>query len=182
MTSRRLVPFSPEWSFPSRSSDAWPRVWPALDYEPWTTSWSHRSSHLSPLSTLNRLTRHLSVDGSDTVASSSDAFQINLDVAGYDSSEIQVNLVNRCLTITGNHESKSSDGNVSVKKQFTRSYQLPENVDLDKMKSFLTTDNHTLRIEAPLQVKVEEKTQDEAKEIPLPINRNSLVSNEREKK
>lgn len=186
MTSRRLVPFSPsDWSFGSRATDAWPaRMWPALDYgDPWPSSWTHRSSHLSPLSSLNRLTRHLSVDGTDTVAASNDAFEINLDVTGYDSSELQINLVNRCLTITGNHESKSSDGNVTVKKQFTRSYQLPENVDVDKMKSLLTTDSHTLRIEAPLQVKVEEKKKsDEPKEIPLPINRNALVSNESEKK
>lgn len=121
------------------------------------------------------------MDGTDAVAATGDAFEISLDVNGFEPQELMVNLVNRCLTITGNHESKSPDGNVCVKKQFTRSYQLPSNVDLDKMKSFLATESQTLRIEAPF-VKIEEKKRDEPREIPLPISRNTAGSLEAEKK
>lgn len=175
MNSRRLVPFSPDWSL---SSLRWP------EYDPWTT-WTTRNTRLtgvSPLTSLSQLNRHLSIDGTDAVAATGDSFEISLDVNGYDPQELQINLVNRCLTITGNHESKSPDGNVCVKKQFTRSYQLPSNVDVEKMKSLLSTENSTLRIEAPF-LKIEEQKRDEQpKEIPLPINRNTSSSIEAEKK
>lgn len=78
-----------------------------------------------------------------------DAFEVSLDVAGFKPEELVVNLNNDQLTLSGKHEEKSADGTRFVSRQFTRKYQLPQDVDPEKMKSSLAADGRTLRVEAP---------------------------------
>ena len=78
-----------------------------------------------------------------------DAFEVSLDVSGFKPEELLVNLNNDQLTLSGKHEEKSADGTRYVSRQFTRKYQLPRDVDPERVKSSLTADGRTLRVEAP---------------------------------
>lgn len=100
---------------------------------------------------------------SNGIVPRSDAFEVTLDVHGFDPKELQVNLHNNYLTVAGRHVEKSTDGNSYVSRSFTRNYHLPQNVNQENLKSSLANNGKTLRIEAPLL--------EEAKAIPIEVTR-----------
>ena len=70
--------------------------------------------------------------------------------------------------MTGKHEETSQDGHHFVSRQFTRSFTLPESVDIEQIKSSLASDGRTLRIEAPVK-KPAIKEPEKPKEIPIQV-------------
>lgn len=145
-----------------------------LDWDPFTGRRYHRSS---PLSELNRMARQLDrlrsdlhVDGG--VVLKDNSFGVNLNVDGFQPKDLNVTLKDGVLTVSGAHEEKSEDGNRFSKREFTRSYRLPQGVQEDQMKSMLAADGRTLKIEAPIvkpeQAAVEIKP---PQDTPIPIDR-----------
>jgi len=93
-----------------------------------------------------------------------DVFEVDLDVRGYKSEDLNIGVQDNILTINGMHEEKDEGGMHYQARHFTRKFMLPEDIQLDKMKSCLSKTGRfwCLKVEAPLK----EKTQ----EIPLTIN------------
>ncbi len=92
-------------------------------------------------------------------------FKVKLDVSHFKPEEINVKIVDNFVIINGNHEEvKDKEGWVS--RQFTRRYALPEECDLDKVTSSLTTDG-ILIIEAPK--KVLEPLADNERIVPITV-------------
>lgn len=91
------------------------------------------------------------------------SFDVALDVAGYDPKELNVKVDNGFLSVEANHEEKSDDGRHYAKRQFMRRYKLPDNVNVDDIKSSLANQGRTLRINAPLTAV------EPPKEVPIPI-------------
>ena len=110
----------------------------------------------------------------DGIVPRNDAFEVALDVHGFDPKELQVSVNDNFLTMSGRHEEKSPDGSSFVSRSFTRKYHLPQNVNQEALKSALTNDGKTLRVEAPLV----KPNQPEAKAIPIEVQRgNPAVEN-----
>lgn len=142
------------------------RGWDFFDVDPWI---SHRTS--SPFHTLDHLFREL--DGLRPlhnqqlqVQNNNNNFQVALDVHGYKPEELQVSVDNNCLTMSGKHEERSKDGRNFVSRQFTRSFTLPDTVDIEQLKSSLAADGRTLRIEAPVK---KQAIEDKPKEVPIAV-------------
>lgn len=145
------------------------QIVPFLDDDDlFVSPWSRRRHNHHPLAQLFRDVENLKRDAFDNgIVPRSDAFEVALDVHGFDPKELQVNVHDNYLTLTGRHEEKSPDGNSYVSRSFTRKYHLPENVNQDQVKSSLTNNGKTLRVEAPLlSVKAPE-----AKAIPIEVTR-----------
>ena len=98
-----------------------------------------------------------------------DAFEVALNVNGFQPKDINVSVKDNMLTVSGSHEEKSSDGCSYSSRQFSRSFRIPDNVKVEEFKSRLLKDGRTLRIEAPLVPAVEEK-KEEPKDTPIAIN------------
>lgn len=94
------------------------------------------------------------------------SFELALDVQGFDSKELQVNLQDNYLTVSGNHEEKSDDDDSFISRSFVRKYQLPHNVNQKSVRSSLINNGKTLKIEAPLDTNLSNN-----KPIPIEINR-----------
>ena len=140
------------------------RGWDFFDVDPWM---SHRSS----LRSLDHLLRELDQVRPFTnqqlqVTNNKDNYQVALDVHGYKPEELQVSVDNNCLTMSGKHEERSKDGRNFVSRQFTRSFTLPESVDVEHLKSSLAADGRTLRIEAPVK---QQAIQQAPKEVPIAV-------------
>lgn len=106
-----------------------------------------------------------------------DAFEVALDVNGFDPKELQINVNDNFLTMSGRHEEKSPDGSSYVSRSFMRKYHLPETVNQDDMKSNLSSDGKTLRIMAPLKsIKAPD-----SKAIPIEISRDKPSAIEHKK-
>lgn len=140
------------------------RGWDFFDLDPWM---GHRSS----LRSLDNLFRDLdrmrsSVDQQMQVRANKDNYQVALDVHGYKPEELQVSVDNNCLTMSGKHEERSKDGRNFVSRQFTRSFALPESVDVQQLKSSLAADGRTLRIEAPVK---QQALEGAPKEVPIAV-------------
>jgi len=121
-------------------------------------------------------------------ASSSSLFQVNprsnayelvLDVAGYEPQDLEVNLCDDTITVSGKHEEKSPDGSSYVSRKFTRKYQLPSNVSIEAVKSNLSPDTKTLRIEAPL-LKPLPPPMDPSQPIPIAVKRQASVQQQQQ--
>ena len=88
-----------------------------------------------------------------------DSFQLRLDVPGMTKSDIDINLQNRTLTVSGERESETkeeSEEYVRVERafgSFHRTFTLPDAVDDENIKA--TYDNGVLSIHVP---KTEEST------------------------
>ena len=141
------------------------RGWDFLDLDPWT---SERSS---PFRTLDHLMRELDhlrplTNQQLQVSSNKNNYQVALDVHGYKPEELQVSVDNNCLTMSGKHEERSKDGKNFVSRQFTRSFTLPDTVDVEQLKSSLAADGRTLRIEAPVK---QQAIQEAPKETPIAV-------------
>ncbi|KAI1293758.1 Alpha-crystallin B chain [Halotydeus destructor] len=88
----------------------------------------------------------------DSVIKSKDKFNLAIDVTGYQPEELKVKVADGFITVSGNRESASSDGNESESYQFSRRVKLPENVDIDLISSSMSLDKKTLNISAPLVI------------------------------
>ena len=99
---------------------------------------------------------NVSKDGIETdlgVVKRADAFEVNIDVSGFQPKDLTVILKDDLVTISGLHEEKSLDGSKQIQRKFERKYTLPPNVDQKKVKSLLSSDGKTLKFEAPLIIK-----------------------------
>lgn len=91
-------------------------------------------------------------EGIDTdmgVIKRDDAFEVNIDVTGFQPKDLTVIIKDDLVTITGCHEEKSLDGTRQIQRKFERKYTLPPNVDNKKIKSVLSLDGRSLKFEAP---------------------------------
>lgn len=86
-----------------------------------------------------------------------------MDFSGFKPENVKVTLKDRDLTIQANMDEKSDDGLQRICQNITRQYSIPENVDLENMKSLLT-ENGILVIEAPL---IGQKAKAGPRDIPI---------------
>ena len=84
-----------------------------------------------------------------------DGFSVKLDVTHFEPEDIAIKVVGNDLMVTGKHGERL-DENGFVSRQFTRRYELPKDIDLEKITSKMSTDGK-LMIEAPLLKKEEPK-------------------------
>ncbi|KAE9416645.1 hypothetical protein Angca_006783, partial [Angiostrongylus cantonensis] len=73
-------------------------------------------------------------------------FTVSVDVSEFKPENLKVNVDGHRLTIEGKEELK--EGNGFSMRSFTRRFVLPENVDLNAIRTFLT-DNGQLSVEVP---------------------------------
>lgn len=99
------------------------------------------------------------------VACSGDKFAINVDTRHFTPEEVTVKTQDNCVIIHGKHEEKSDDHGCYVKREFTRRYVLPEDVDPETVKCHLTPGGY-LSLEAPRK---NAPKKDEAKPIPIEV-------------
>jgi len=97
-----------------------------------------------------------------------EAFGVKVDVQGFQPEDLCINIEGNVLTIEGCHEDKS--GESFSCHHFKKSFTIPDNVEKQQFKSLLAKDGRTLRIEAPMVQAVEEKKEEEQKEVPIQIN------------
>uniref|UniRef100_A0A023FHI8 Putative alpha crystallins n=1 Tax=Amblyomma cajennense TaxID=34607 RepID=A0A023FHI8_AMBCJ len=100
-----------------------------------------------------------------TVACTPEKFAINVDTRNFAPEEITVKTQDNCVVIHGKHEEKSDDRGCYVKREFTRRYVLPEDVDPETVKCQLTP-NGVLALEAPRK---NAPKKEEAKPVPIEI-------------
>uniref|UniRef100_A0A023FHI9 Putative alpha crystallins n=1 Tax=Amblyomma cajennense TaxID=34607 RepID=A0A023FHI9_AMBCJ len=101
-----------------------------------------------------------------TVACTGDKFAINVDTRNFSPEEITVKTKDNSIVIHGKHEEKSDDRGCYVKREFTRRYILPEDVDPESVKCHLTPTGY-LALEAPR--KNPPKPKDVGKPIPIEV-------------
>ncbi|XP_047363728.1 protein lethal(2)essential for life-like [Vespa velutina] len=76
-------------------------------------------------------------------------FKIMIDVHQFKPEEISIKVVNRYLVVEGKHEERR-DEHGFISRQFVRRYLLPNQVDADKVSSYISTDG-ILTITAPIK-------------------------------
>ncbi|XP_060519418.1 protein lethal(2)essential for life-like [Cylas formicarius] len=102
-------------------------------------------------------------DNSNLVVVDKDKFQVHVDVQQFKPNEISVKLNDdNTVTVEGKHEERQ-DEHGYVARSFVRRYQLPDDVDVEKLASKLSSDG-VLTISAPK--KARGKTE-EYREIPI---------------
>ena len=77
-------------------------------------------------------------------------FEVNLNCSHYKPEEINVKLVDNSLVVEAKHEERL-DGHGYISRQFRRRYELPKNIESDKLESKLGVDG-ILSIKAPKKV------------------------------
>lgn len=82
-------------------------------------------------------------------------FELSLDTHDYRPDEIKVNLNQNVLSVEAKHEEKG-EGNY-VSRQFSRKYTLPENCEIDKVSSNLSSDG-ILMITAPKNLAIKDQS------------------------
>ncbi|XP_066594664.1 protein lethal(2)essential for life-like [Prorops nasuta] len=87
--------------------------------------------------------------GTSTISMDKDIFKVILDVQQFKPEEVSVKVVDRVLVVEGKHEEKK-DEHGTVSRQFVRKYILPDQVDVDKVTSSISSDG-ILTITAPLK-------------------------------
>ncbi|KAK8780385.1 hypothetical protein V5799_018274 [Amblyomma americanum] len=100
-----------------------------------------------------------------SVACTPDKFAIQVDTRNFTPEEITVKTQDNCVLIHGKHEEKSDDRGCYVKREFTRRYVLPEDVDPQSVKCHLKP-NGLLALEAPRK---NAPKKEEAKPIPIEV-------------
>ncbi|XP_075528342.1 alpha-crystallin A chain-like [Dermacentor variabilis] len=88
------------------------------------------------------------VQQGNSVACTPDKFAIRVDTRNFTPEEITVKTQDNCVVIHGKHEEKSDDRGCYVKREFTRRYVLPEDVDPQTVKCHLQPSG-LLALEAP---------------------------------
>jgi len=77
-------------------------------------------------------------------------FKVNLDVQQFKPNEVSVKVADGYIVVDGKHEERS-DEHGFISRQFTRRYQVPDNVDPNMITSTLSSDG-VLSIGAPKKV------------------------------
>lgn len=85
--------------------------------------------------------------GVSTVTPDKDKFSIQLDVNQFNPDEINVKVVDNHIVVEAKHEEKE-DEHGWISRQFTRKYLVPQQCDIDKVESHLSSDG-VLMITAP---------------------------------
>lgn len=85
--------------------------------------------------------------GVSTVHNDKDKFQVQLDVQQFKPEEIDVKVVDKYVIVNAKHEEKK-DEHGWISRQFTRKYLVPEQCNIDHVKSSLSSDG-VLSIEVP---------------------------------
>jgi crystallin alpha B len=93
------------------------------------------------------LLRRKEEGGISTVKADKDNFQVVLDVQQFAPEEINVKVVDKYVVVEGNHEEKQDDHGW-ISRKFTRRYLIPEQCDLEKVESKLSSDG-VLSISVP---------------------------------
>lgn len=91
--------------------------------------------------------------GTSTVQADKDKFQVILDVQQFKPEEINVKVVDKYVVVEGKHDEKQ-DEHGWISRQFVRKYMIPEQCDIDKVTSSLSSDG-VLSISAPRKDKPE---------------------------
>merc|ERR1739838_1065133 len=102
------------------------------------TSLSNRQPMMSMTSFRPSFNRQLS-EGRSDVSTADGIFKITLDVKNFDPEDIKVKTVGDVVEIQGRHEEKKDETGV-VKRDFTRKYNIPTNVDPLAITSALSQD------------------------------------------
>ena len=68
-----------------------------------------------------------------------DGFQVCMDVTQFKPNELQVKVVDKCITVEGKHEEREDDHGY-ISRHFVRRYKLPDGYDADKVLSTLSSD------------------------------------------
>ncbi|XP_025423103.1 alpha-crystallin A chain-like [Sipha flava] len=77
-------------------------------------------------------------------------FKVNLDVQQFKPEEVSVKVADGYVVVEGKHEERS-DEHGYISRQFTRRYKVPDNVDMNSIKSTLSSDG-VLSIGAPKKI------------------------------
>lgn len=85
--------------------------------------------------------------GTSTIQADKNKFQVSLDVQQFAPEEITVKVVGKNVIVEGKHEEKQ-DEHGWISRQFVRKYIVPEQCDIDQLKSSLSSDG-ILMITAP---------------------------------
>uniref|UniRef100_G3MKC9 SHSP domain-containing protein n=2 Tax=Amblyomma TaxID=6942 RepID=G3MKC9_AMBMU len=112
-----------------------------------------------------------------TVACTPDKFAIRVDTRHFAPEEITVKTRDNCVVIHGKHEEKSDDRGCYVKREFTRRYVIPEDVDPESIKCHLTP-NGLLALEAPRK---RTKQNEDGKPIPIEIKHEGSAGGDKKK-
>jgi len=88
-------------------------------------------------------------EGRSDVSTVDGIFKISLDVKNFDPEDIKVKTVGDVVEIQGRHEEKKDEHGV-VKRDFTRKYNIPSNVDPMTITSALSQDG-MLTVQAPIK-------------------------------
>ncbi|CAJ0559026.1 unnamed protein product, partial [Mesorhabditis spiculigera] len=81
------------------------------------------------------------------VSLTDNGFSVDINVGEFKPEELKISLVDRMLTVNGEHNEETEEG--SVRRSFSQSFHVPENVDIEQFSSHLSEDGK-LCIEAPL--------------------------------
>jgi crystallin alpha B len=114
-----------------------------LYYQPWPRQ-NPMTNYLRPWA---ELLRSSNKGGASTVENEKDKFQVTLDVQQFKPEEIDVKVVDRFVVVNAKHEEKR-DEHGWISRQFTRKYLIPEQCEIDKVLSKLSSDG-VLTISAP---------------------------------
>lgn len=94
--------------------------------------------------------------GSSTVQADKNKFQVTLDVQQFSPEEVTVKVIGKNVIVEGKHDEKQ-DEHGWISRQFVRKYLVPEQCDIEKLQSTLSSDG-VLTITAPRKVmELEEK-------------------------
>ncbi|XP_017883750.1 protein lethal(2)essential for life-like [Ceratina calcarata] len=85
--------------------------------------------------------------GISTVQADKNKFQVTLDVQQFAPEEVSVKVVGKNVIVEGKHEEKQ-DEHGWISRQFVRKYLVPDQCDIDQLKSSLSSDG-VLTITAP---------------------------------
>jgi len=85
-------------------------------------------------------------------------FPVQSDVSNFNPNDLSVRVVGRDLIIDGKHEERQDDHGF-ISRSFTRRYEVPEDVDEDKVVGQLSKDGK-LKLEAPMKEAIEDTPQE----------------------
>lgn len=77
--------------------------------------------------------------GTSTIQADKNKFQVSLDVQQFAPEEMSVKVVGKNVVVEGKHEEKQ-DEHGWISRQFVRKYIVPEQCDIDQLKSSLSSD------------------------------------------
>ena len=129
-----------------------PRMLPPMNlHEPMVPFFKPQHNHGFPMQS----------SADQDVKDGKDLFEVEMAVNGFEPEELQIQVKEggKLLTVSATHEENAKDGTKMVSKQFSRSFNLPDDCNLEKMQSKLSQ-NGILKIVAPkIQPAIENRTE-----------------------